>query len=52
MIGDDELADLLEVLYAVTEARGYTREELESVRAAKDADRGAFRKRILLKTVY
>lgn len=47
----EELADLLEVLYAVTEARGYTREELERVRAAKAADHGAFRKRILLKTV-
>ena len=47
----EELADLLEVLYAVTEARGYTREELERVRAAKAADHGVFRKRILLKTV-
>ena len=44
----EELADLLEVLYAVVTARGYTLEELETVRIAKVKERGAFEKKILL----
>ena len=44
----EELADLMEVIYAAAEARGYTREQLETVRAEKEAERGAFRKRLLL----
>lgn len=47
----EELADLLEVIYAATKARGYTLEELEQVRAEKTAKRGGFEKRILLKEV-
>lgn len=45
----EELADLLEVIYATAQARGYSVEELERVRAAKVEKRGAFQKRILLK---
>ncbi len=48
----EELADLLEVIRAVTIARGYTLEDLERVRAEKAAKRGGFEKRILLKEVY
>ena len=48
----EELADLLEVIRAVTVARGYTLEELEQVRAEKAAMRGGFEKRIFLKEVY
>ena len=48
----EELADLLEVLYAAAKARGYTLEQLEQVRAEKAAKRGGFEKRILLKEVY
>jgi len=48
----EELADLLEVIRAVTVARGYSLEELERVRAEKAAKRGGFEKRILLKEVY
>lgn len=48
----EELADLLEVIRAVTVARGYSLEELERVRADKAAKRGGFEKRILLKEVY
>ena len=48
---DEELADLIEVIYAVAKARGYTLEELEQVRAEKAAKRGGFEKRILLKEV-
>ena len=47
----EELADLLEVLYAAARARGYSLEELEQVRAEKAAKRGGFEKRILLKEV-
>ena len=47
----EELADLLEVLRAVVEARGWTWEELEQVRQDKAAKRGGFEKKILLKEV-
>lgn len=47
----EELADLLEVIYAAAIARGYSIEELERVRAEKAAKRGGFAKRILLKEV-
>ena len=45
----EELADLLEVIYAATKARGYSIEELEKVRAQKAEKRGGFDKKILLK---
>ena len=44
----EELADLLEVIYAATIARGYTIEQLEKVRAEKAEKRGTFQKKILL----
>ena len=47
----EELADLLEVIYAAAIARGYTLEQLEQVRAEKAAKRGRFEKKILLKEV-
>lgn len=47
----EELADLLEVIYAAAMARGYTLEQLESVRVAKAEKRGAFANKILLKEV-
>lgn len=47
----DELADLLEVIYAVAAARGYGVEKLEQVRAEKAERRGGFEKRLLLKGV-
>ena len=47
----EELADLLEVIYAAAKARGYTLEQLEVVRAEKACKRGAFEKKILLKEV-
>ena len=47
----EELADLLEVLYAATIARGYTIEELEALRLQKREKRGGFDKKILLKSV-
>lgn len=47
----EELADLLEVIYAATLARGYTIEDLERVRTEKLKKRGGFEKKILLKEV-
>lgn len=47
----EELADLVEVIYAAAVARGYTIEQLEQARKEKAADRGGFEKRILLKEV-
>ena len=47
----EELADLMEVIYACAKARGYTVAELDSVRAEKAAKRGGFDRKILLKTV-
>jgi len=47
----EELADLLEVLLATAEARGYTVAELELMRKKKAAERGGFAKKILLKEV-
>ena len=47
----EELADLMEVIYAAAVARGYTLDQLEQVRAEKAAKRGGFEKKILLKEV-
>lgn len=47
----EELADLLEVVQAVVNARGWTWEQLEQVRADKVTKRGGFEKKILLKKV-
>ena len=46
-----ELADILEVLQAICIARGYTLEELETVRAKKSKERGGFEKKIFLERV-
>ena len=47
----EELADLLEVMQAVVKGRGWTMEQLESLRAEKAAKRGGFEKKLLLKEV-
>lgn len=47
----EELANLLEVIQAVVNARGWTWEQLEQVRANKAIKRGGFEKKILLKKV-
>ena len=44
----EELADMLEVMYAIAEARGYSVAELEAVCKEKAAERGGFRDRIYL----
>ena len=47
----EELADLLEVMMAVTEARGHFFAEVEAIRREKAAKRGGFRERIFLESV-
>ena len=47
----EELADLLDVMQAVVEARGWSWEQLEQVRQEKAAQRGSFARKILLKEV-
>ena len=47
----EELADMLEVMYAIAEARGYSIFELERVRAEKAEKRGGFKDRIFLEKV-
>lgn len=47
----EELADMLEVMYAIVEARGYTVEELENVRLKKREMRGGFEDKIFLEYV-
>lgn len=47
----EELADMLEVMYAIAQARGYSIEELEQVRAEKAEKRGGFKDKIYLEKV-
>lgn len=44
----EELADLLEVIYAAAQARGYTVDEFHKVREKKAKKRGGFKDKILL----
>ena len=44
----EELADILEVVYALAAAQGSTKEELLAVYDRKHAQRGGFEKRLLL----
>ena len=47
----EELADLLEVIYAAAKARGITAEELDRIRRDKADRRGGFDKKLLLVSV-
>ena len=47
----EELADMLEVIYAIAKARGASVEELERVRKEKAEKNGAFEKKIFLEVV-
>ena len=44
----EELADLLEITYAVAESLGVNEVELDAIRLKKAAERGGFTKRIIL----
>lgn len=47
----EELADLLEVIYAIAQAKGVSFNELENIRIGKQRERGRFSEKILLKEV-
>ena len=44
----EELADLLEVIYSVAKARGFSINELEELRRRKAEKRGSFENKLLL----
>ena len=45
---EEELADIYEVLGAIIEEKGFTREAIEAIRLKKLADRGGFKDKIFL----
>ena len=45
---EEELADVLDVIYAIYQVKGYDPEELEKKRREKLKTRGGFEKRIIL----
>ena len=45
----EEMADILEVLYAICEARGYSVEQLMQVKTKKQKERGGFADKIYWK---
>ena len=47
----EELADLLEVIYAVAKARGYSIEALHALQKKKADERGGFSEKLLLTEV-
>ena len=47
----EELADVMEVLFGLAEALGYSEEELLKARDKKRAERGGFKEGIVLKSV-
>ncbi|MHC1786423.1 MAG: nucleoside triphosphate pyrophosphohydrolase [Christensenellales bacterium] len=47
----EELADLLEVIMAIAEARGSSIDEVDNIRQDKAAKRGSFSRKILLTLV-
>lgn len=44
----EELADILEVIYAISESKGYSREEFFDIYQRKHNERGGFSKKIFL----
>jgi predicted house-cleaning noncanonical NTP pyrophosphatase (MazG superfamily) len=44
----EELADILEVIYAIAQLKGISKEELEKIRVKKLQDRGGFEKNLFL----
>ena len=47
----EELADIVEVIYAIVKSRGLSVEEFEKIRVSKADERGGFEQKILLKSV-
>jgi len=46
----EEMADILEVLHALCNLKGFSWEQVEMMRQKKSLERGAFEKRIILKS--
>ena len=44
----EELADILEVIYAIAKAKNMNKSELEKIRIIKRKEKGSFHKRIIL----
>ncbi len=44
----EELADILEVIYRISELKGVSKDELEKIRNKKASERGAFEKNLFL----
>jgi predicted house-cleaning noncanonical NTP pyrophosphatase (MazG superfamily) len=44
----EEFADLLEVVYAIADYKGFNLEEIEKIREKKAEERGGFKDRIIL----
>ena len=44
----EELADILEIIYRISELKGTKKEQLEELRIKKAKDRGAFNKNLFL----
>lgn len=47
----EELADIVEVIYAIVKSRGLSVEEFKKIRVSKADERGGFEQKILLKSV-
>ena len=47
----EELADILEVIYALCKMKGISKEELEKTRTIKEIERGSFNEKIFLEYV-
>ena len=47
----EELADLVEVIYALLFHKGVSLEEFENIREQKNRERGSFKEGIILKSV-
>lgn len=47
----EELADVLEVLYAISDLKGFDKSEVEIIRTKKAEERGKFKKRLILDNI-
>ncbi|MCR4328212.1 MAG: nucleoside triphosphate pyrophosphohydrolase [Patescibacteria group bacterium] len=50
-VDEEEMADILEVLYAICDAKNIDRTHLEKLRKKKAGERGGFKKKIILDEV-
>lgn len=48
---EEELADIMEVVYAIAEFKGISKETIEEIRAKKAEERGGFKNRTILDEV-